>query len=1234
MTVARRLGILAATALIWAVAVSPALGQITTGTIVGTIKDSQGGVIPGATLTLTSESRGTQLVDATANASGDFVFANVPPDRYSIQVAMDGFKTLRRTGVTVSAGDRVVLGTLAIEVGGMSETVQVRSEAPLIQASTGERSFAITTDSVENLPISNRSFVQLATLAPGVAGTGNNPARIGGGGANNVMMDGVSTMDTGSNSVLLQMNVESIAEVKVLVSNYQAEYGRSSGLQITAVTKSGTNQFRGSTYAVMRDSDWNSNSRTNNLNGDPKTVLQEKDLGYSVGGPIGKPGGNNKLFFFYSHEFAPRTSGNDVVRYRMPTLLERQGDFSQTLDNNGGLYNLIRDAATGLPCTGSDTRGCFRDGGVLGRIPASRLYQTGLNILKTFPVPNIAAGAGQPYNFEITRPSEKLMAWQPAARLDYQPMQSLRGTFKYSGWGQQNPVINGTIPGFNDSQQYKPVVGTWAVTANYTFTPTTFLEATYGHAQNELTGCGLAQGGTGPTYCQNGFAMNDIANRNNAGLGGLPYLFPDANVIDPSYYAYEALNGVNPVTWDGSRIVMAPSYNWGSRISNNNPNYAPPNTPFPGFLNKNATDDVSISLTKILGRHTLKTGFYNTHSLKAQQRQGWAGTLTFSNDNNNPIDSTFGYANAALGIFSQYNQLSKYVEGSFVYNNTEGYVQDNWKINSRLTMDYGVRLVHQQPQFDELGQASNFLPDQWVAAQAPLLYAAGCPNNVNPCATGNRQARHPVTGQLLGPGTSAAIGTLVPNSGKTTNGLFLSGQGIAETTYTWPALRFAPRFGMAYDVTGHQKIVARGGVGLFFDRPSGNSIYPQVQNPPTIRNVTVRNAQLQDLASGLQTEGAPALNVFEYDGNLPASTQWNAGVQMTLPWASAIDIEYVGQHGYNTLESVNLNAVDFGAAFLAGNQDPTLAASPTPGATAISSDLMRAFRGYANVSQQLGRGWRTFHSLQLSFNRRFTRGLAFGFNDTIVLYDHQSTAARLQHNTDGTYSIRADQAEADELLGRAIANRHTFKGNVVWDLPDIPADQGPTLRALALIANDWQLSGVWTAATGSAYTVGFNYQNGGGNVNLTGSPDYGARVRLVGDPGSGCGSDPLQQFTTSAFQGPTFNSLGLESGADYLRGCFTNTIDVAIARNVPIGGNRNIQLRVEMFNAPNSAIVTGRNTTMNLNTPTDPVTVTNLPYDASGNVRPALALPRGAGFGVANAYQAPRSVQVLVRFSF
>jgi hypothetical protein len=204
----------------------------------------------------------------------------------------------------------------------------------------------------------------------------------------------------------------------------------------------------------------------------------------------------------------------------------------------------------------------------------------------------------------------------------------------------------------------------------------------------------------------------------------------------------------------------------------------------------------------------------------------------------------------------------------------------------------------------------------------------------------------------------------------------------------------------------------------------------------------------------------------------------------------------------------------------------------------------------------------------------------------------------------------------------------------VWDLPDVKGG-GAALKAIGLLANDWQVSGVWTAATGTAYTVAYSYSNGGGNVNLTGSPNYGGRIRIVGDPGSGCNSgDRLRQFNTAAFQGPLFNSLGLESGADYLRGCFTSTLDLAIARNIRLGGARNVQLRVDLFNAPNASGITGRNSTINLASPNDPVTPSNLPFDGAGNIVTSRSLPRGAGFGVATTYQNPRTVQAQIRFGF
>ena len=299
----------------------PAAAQVETGSIAGTVKDPQAGVIPGATVTLISQTRGTSL-DTTTNANGDFVFVNVAGDTYTVKVTMDGFKTLERHDVPVSPGDRVALGTLTVELGSLSETVMVSGEAPLIQARSGERSFTATGEQIDNLPVSSRNWTSMVALAPGVIGT----TRLGGAGNNNFQLDGISTMDTGSNGQMLSLNTDAIAEVKVVTQGYSAEYGRASGLQISGITKSGSNQFRGSLFDIKRDSNWNSNSWANVRNGNPKAVSKQTDWGYTLGGPVGKPGGKNKLFFFYAEQFSPRTSGGgNPTHFRVPTALERSG---------------------------------------------------------------------------------------------------------------------------------------------------------------------------------------------------------------------------------------------------------------------------------------------------------------------------------------------------------------------------------------------------------------------------------------------------------------------------------------------------------------------------------------------------------------------------------------------------------------------------------------------------------------------------------------------------------------------------------------------------------------------------------------------------------------------------------------------------------------------------------------------------------------------------------------------
>ena len=823
--------------------------QITTGVVSGALKDEQGAVVPGATVTLVSDTRGTKVADTHTNENGDFVFPNVPGDTYTVEVTLEGFKTLRRAGLLVSPGDRVAVPTMTLTVGGLGETVNVRAEAAMIQAASGERAFTVTTESVENLPIANRNFAGFATLVPGaIAQTGTAIAggvfRLGGGGQNNIMMDGVSTMDTGNNGQLISMNVDSIAEVKVLTQGYQAEFGRSSGLQISAVTKSGTNQFRGSLYDIERNSDWNSNSWAN-----ARTATRSRSRSSATGatrsvvrsGSPAAPTGCSSSTATSTGRVKPAATS---IASACRRVLERQGDFSQTRDNNGALFNTIRDYTTGLPCTSGDTRGCFQDGGVLGRIPQSRLYPTGMNILRNlWPAPNVEQVPGLGYNYEVQVPVTRSLLHQPVLRADYQVSSTLRFTAKYAGQLQGQDTDPGSLPGFNDLLRWNRNRHAPSITVNYNLSSSMFIEGTYGYSFNEIAN----------------LYVSPLSNRANAGLADLPMLFPQAGLVDPSYNAARVFGAANSPFYTDSRVMYPPNFSWGARVAN-----APPNLGAQ-LANINPSHDASFSLTKLMGRHTLKAGAYWNHAYKAQQlgtagATPFQGALSFANDTQNPLDSGFGYANAALGVLSSYAQQSVVVEGGYIYNNLDWYLQDNWKVNDKLTLDYGMRFVYMQPTYDTRIQASTFFLDQWQGAQAPLLYTTGCAG-ASPCSGTTRQAMDPRSGQLLGPTSGVLIGQIVPNSGNLMNGIVRAGDGISKYNYTWPTVVAAPRFGLAYDISGTQRMVVRGGIGLFHDRPAGDTMYSQVGNPGFSTSRTVRYALLQRAGIGPGDSRSAAVDV-------------------------------------------------------------------------------------------------------------------------------------------------------------------------------------------------------------------------------------------------------------------------------------------------------------------------------------------------------------------------------------
>jgi hypothetical protein len=270
--------------------------------------------------------------------------------------------------------------------------------------------------------------------------------------------------------------------------------------------------------------------------------------------------------------------------------------------------------------------------------------------------------------------------------------------------------------------------------------------------------------------------------------------------------------------------------------------------------------------------------------------------------------------------------------------------------------------------------------------------------------------------------------------------------------------------------------------------------------------------------------------------------------------------------------------------------------------------------------------------MQFSLLRRFHNGFSFGANYTwgLSFTGNTGLVKRLQHSPDGTFSIRADQAQYEELNKNLDMRPHFFKANAIWATPNVPESFG---KVAGYILNDWQIAGVLTAGSGQTYDLTYNYQSNGGNVNLTGSPDYGARIVFTGDPGSGCSDNQYVQFNTAAVTGPSYGSLGLESGRNIMRACPNKIVDLSLSRNIAVGGSRVVEFRLDLFNAFNTVVINARQGEIQFVSPTD-LTIRNSQTRADGSIDPARLTPRTAGFGAATGALAMRSLQLQIRFRF
>src|SRR5499426_2572412 len=384
-------------------AAATGLGQSTSGSITGTVKDGSGAPVSDANVMVTNPA--TNLTrKVTTNSAGVFTATQLPPGNYTVAVEKGGFKKLEKTNIILNAIDLVNAGDFTLDVGAVTDTVTVSAEAARIeiQSETGERSGVVTGNQIKDLSLNGRNYQDFLRTLPGVitgtvtgSQTSSSTGRLGDYSVNGtrtnqkeLTVDGSSDVDTGNNvDTHASVNPDAIAEVKVLTSNFQAEYGRAGGAFIAAVTKSGTRDFHGGGRYFYRNEGLNANNyfrnaqQTDAFRNDGKSArpfYRYTNAGYDIGGPVYLPflGFNkskDKLFFYWNQEWYEQLVPEAVQNIRVPTQAERNGDFSQTTDGNGNKI-FIRDPLLTGRCDAVDQTACFRDGSALNKIPANRFY--------------------------------------------------------------------------------------------------------------------------------------------------------------------------------------------------------------------------------------------------------------------------------------------------------------------------------------------------------------------------------------------------------------------------------------------------------------------------------------------------------------------------------------------------------------------------------------------------------------------------------------------------------------------------------------------------------------------------------------------------------------------------------------------------------------------------------------------------------------------------------------------
>ncbi len=673
--------------------------QDVTARVDGQVLDAAGAAVPKATVTLTNTKTG-EVRTIESDSSGNYTLTLIQPGTYDLSVKAQGFKEYLSKSLELSVNDRKTIN-IPLETGAVSESVTVTAEAPLIQTT------ATVGDVVENrrvveLPLNNRNFMQLLTLVPGVTSSGSSEIGIGltnvvdfsinGTRRNsiNFLVDGVSNSDVGSGITLLAIpTVDTIQEFRVITSVPTAEFGKSAGGVVNLITKGGGREFHGGLYEFLRNDRLNANSFFNNANGTfgpndatvkaglaqagtPRTArpkLRYNNFGYLVSGPVIIPGLYNKdrekTFFLFSEEWrriirAPSLSSAITV----PSLLERQGNFSETGNNP------IFDPTTGLQFTNNT-------------IPDARINQVAKNLLSLYPLPNIpSTTAGRaPNRFAVTTPNIQNTR-QETVRIDHNFNSNHHLTGRYTRDLSQTRELGGlffglTIPDVATTDTTVPGQ-VLAISLTSTFGPRIVNEATFTFSGNKITDSLVGR------YNSDNFTVPNAE------------LFPENNSQLPP-----VIDVTGQPTIGSPQLVHVQYKNW-------NP--------------KDNLTIISGAHTYKMGLDiSWESKDENAASL-TQGRYGFTGLQTRVSS----VTSGIGLADFLLGRASSYSEPERDVTEALSFGRTEFYGQDTWKIRPNLQLDYGLRYYRYRQPIDKNNVLATFLPELYNPAKAPVCANATC----------------------------------------------------------------------------------------------------------------------------------------------------------------------------------------------------------------------------------------------------------------------------------------------------------------------------------------------------------------------------------------------------------------------------------------------------------------------------------------------------------------------------